>query len=108
MTALRKSMRIANQHHDLIAITLTDPRETDLTDCALIEVMDAETGVKMTVDTSDERLRQEYHAKAGSLIRNRGRLFDTIGIDHIDISTNVPYKKALVSFFAQRRHRLAR
>ncbi len=105
---MRKSMRIANQHHDLIAITLTDPREIDLPDCALVEVMDAETGTSMVIDTSNERLRREYHTKAVSLIKNRSRLFDTIGIDHIDISTDVPYTKALVSFFAQRRHRLAR
>jgi len=105
---MRKSMRIANQHHDLIAITLIDPREIDLPDCALVKVMDAETGTRMVIDTSNEHLRREYHAKASSLIKNRDRLFDTIGIDHIDISTDVPYKKALVSFFAQRRHRLAR
>ena len=105
---MRKSMRIANQHHDLIAITLTDPREIDLPDCALVEVMDAETGTRMVIDTSNERLRQEYHTKAISFIKNRDRLFDAIGIDHIDISTDVPYTKALVSFFAQRRHRLAR
>jgi len=107
-TPLRKAIRIANQHHDLIAITLTDPREIDLPDCSLVEVMDAETGARMLVDTSNERLRQEYHTKALSLVKSRDRLFDTIGIDHIDISTDVPYKKALVSFFAQRRHRLAR
>jgi uncharacterized protein (DUF58 family) len=106
--SIRKSMRIANQHHDLIAITLTDPREIDLPDCSLVELMDAESGAKIIVDTSHEALRQEYHAKALGLIKNRSRLFDTIGIDHIDISTDVPYKKALVSFFAQRRHRFAR
>ena len=105
---MRKSMRIAHQHHDLIAITLTDPLEIDLPDCALVEVMDAETAARMVIDTSNERLRQKYHTKAGNLIKNRSRLFDSIGIDHIDISTDVPYKKALVSFFAQRRHRLAR
>jgi len=60
------------------------------------------------VDTSNARLRREYHQKALQLIKNRSRLFDTIGIDHIDISTDVSYKSALVSFFAQRRHRLAR
>ena len=61
---MRKSMRIANQHHDLIAITLTDPREIDLPDCALVELMDAETGASMVIDTSNERLRKEYHTKA--------------------------------------------
>ncbi len=56
--------------------------------------MDAETGAKMIIDTSNERLRREYHTKALNLIKNRSRLFDTIGIDHIDISTDVPYTKA--------------
>ena len=107
-TPMRKSMRVANQHHDLIAITLTDPREMDLPNCALVEVMDAETGGRIVIDTSNERLRREYHDKAIGLIKTRSRLFDSIGIDHIDISTDVPYTKALVSFFAQRRHRLAR
>jgi len=107
-TLLRKSLRIANKHHDLIAITLTDPREIDLPDCGLVEVMDAETGARKVIDTTDLRLRQEYHSKAVTLVKERSRLFDTIGIDHIDISTDVPYNKALVNFFAQRRHRLAR
>ena len=106
--AMRKSLRIANQHHDLIAITLTDPREMDLPDCALVELTDAETGKKIVIDTSHGFLRKEYHKKALALIKERSRLFDTIGIDHIDISTDVPYTKALVSFFAQRRHRLSR
>ena len=106
--AMRKSLRIANQHHDLIAITLTDPREMYLPDCALVELTDAETGKKIVIDTSNGFLRKEYHKKALALIKERSRLFDTIGIDHIDISTDVPYTKALVSFFAQRRHRLAR
>jgi len=105
---LSKSMRIANQHHDLIAITLTDPREAHLNDCGLVEVKDAESGARMVVDTSNEKLRREYQSMAQSLVKNRSRIFDMIGIDHIDISTDVPYTKALVSFFAQRRHRLAR
>ena len=107
-SAIRKSLRIANEHHDLIAITLTDPCEINLPNAALVELMDAETGEKIIVDTSDEALRREYHDKAVISLKNRERMFDAIGIDHIDISTNVPYTKALVSFFAQRRHRLAR
>jgi uncharacterized protein (DUF58 family) len=105
---LRKSLRIANQHHDLIAVTLTDPREMELPDSALVELTDAETGKRVVIDTSTKGVRREYHQIAGKRIDDRSRLFDTIGIDHIDISTDVPYKKALVSFFAQRRRRLAR
>jgi uncharacterized protein (DUF58 family) len=107
-SVLRKSMRIAKQHHDLIAITLTDPREIDLPDCALVELTDAETGNKIVIDTAQRLLRKDYHQRALDFMKERSRLFDAIGIDHIDISTHVPYTKALVSFFAQRRHRLAR
>jgi len=105
---LRKSLRVANQHHDLIAITLTDPRETDLPSCGLVEVYDAETGGRMVIDTSSVTLREQYKNKAKSMLDERNRLFDRNGIDHIDITTDVPYTKALVSFFAKRRHRLAR
>ncbi|MDE1920839.1 MAG: DUF58 domain-containing protein [Candidatus Omnitrophica bacterium] len=105
---LRKSMRVANQHHDLIAISLTDPREVDLPDCGLIELEDAESGAKMVVDTSHDVLRKVYHTKALDRIKERNRLFDIIGMDHIDISTDVPYTKALAGFFAQRRRRLSR
>jgi len=105
---VRKAMRIAQQHHDLIAITLTDPREIDLPDCSLVEVMDAETGARMVIDTSSAQLRRVYHKQALARLKDRDRLFDVIGIDHIDISTDVPYTRALVSFFAKRRHRLAR
>jgi uncharacterized protein (DUF58 family) len=106
--ALRRSMRIADQHHDLIAITLTDPREIDLPDCGLLELVDAESSERTVVDTSSERLRKVYRARALNRIKERHRSFDTIGIDHIDISTDVPYTKALVGFFAQRRRRLAK
>ncbi|MBF0510934.1 MAG: DUF58 domain-containing protein, partial [Candidatus Omnitrophica bacterium] len=105
---LQKSMSIASLHHDLIAISLTDPREMDLPDCGLLELTDAESKSTVVLDTSSQMLRQQYHEASMRLIKNRVRLFETIGVDHIDISTDVPYKKALVGFFAQRRRRLAR
>src|SRR5580698_9786878 len=76
---IRKSLRIANQHHDLIAITLTDPREIELPDCSLVELNDAESGAKILVDTSIKALREEYNTKALLQMKNRSRLFETIG-----------------------------
>ena len=37
-------LRIANKRHDIIAVTVTDPREEELPDVGLINVQDAETG----------------------------------------------------------------
>ncbi|MBI4309290.1 MAG: DUF58 domain-containing protein [Candidatus Omnitrophica bacterium] len=101
----QKSMRIANKYHDVIAITLNDPREAVLPRCALVELADAETGRRVVVDTSDERVRLRYQRQAAARLDARGRLFQAMGVDHIDVHTHGSYAKALIGFFAQRRRR---
>ena len=100
-----KTMRLANKYHDLIAITLNDPWEADLPDCALVDLTDAETGQRVLVDTADAHVRHRYREQSLSRLRSRQRLFDGMGLDHIDVATNVPYAKSLVSFFARRQGR---
>ena len=101
----QKSMRITNKYHDVIAITLNDPREDVLPPCALVEIMDAETGQRMVVDTGDRRVRLRYQQHAAARVEARNRLFYAMGVDHIDAHTHEPYAKALIGFFAQRRRR---
>ncbi|MFQ5628135.1 MAG: DUF58 domain-containing protein, partial [bacterium] len=45
-----QSLRIASRKHDLIAITITDPREVVLPDVGFIELEDAETGETILID----------------------------------------------------------
>ncbi len=104
-TNLQKSLNLANNYHDLIAITLNDPRESILPKCGLIQIKDAETGAMKLIDTSDAAVRDWYQNKAKERLEGRNRLFGSVGIDHIDLSTNEPYISALVSFFAGRRRR---
>ena len=104
--SLKQAMAIANKRHDLIAITLNDPRERELVDCGLVVLEDAESGEIKLLDTSDEPLRREYQTKAMERLKGRDRLFQTVGMDHIDISTGLPYSKAIVKFFLERRRRI--
>ena len=101
----KKAMTIANKRHDLIAITLNDPRETELPACGLLTLEDAETGRVTVVDTFDQGVRNRYHEGALERLNQRNRVFTSLGIDHIDVATHLPYADALVKFFAKRRRR---
>jgi hypothetical protein len=102
---LKKSLSIANKRHDVIAITLNDPREMQLPECGLIVLQDAESGQQVMVDSSNAVLRRQYHQDNINRIKQREKFFRAIGIDFIDISTDVPYADAIVKFFLKRRRR---
>ncbi|HQP10462.1 MAG TPA: DUF58 domain-containing protein [Candidatus Omnitrophota bacterium] len=104
--ALKKSLAIANKRHDVIAVTLNDPRETHLPECGILTLEDAETGKTVLIDTKDARLRQDYLQYNTDRIKKRERLFRSVGADYIDISTDVPYTDAIVKFFLKRRRKL--
>ena len=89
----------------MIAVTLNDPLEQELPNAGLISLEDAETGELLTVDSSQQMIRDSYRAAAQTRINNRNRFFDSLGIDHIDIDTQRPYAKDLVKFFLKRRKR---
>lgn len=101
----KKAMSIANRRHDIIAITLNDERETVLPDCGLLELEDAEKGTRVIVDSGNPRVRTKYEQDARQRLSQRGRMFRSIGVDHIDVHTHIPYEKSLISFFRQRQRR---
>ena len=103
--ALKRSLTIANKRHDVIAITLNDPREAELPDCGIIALEDAETGKSVWIDSSDAALRRQYHQNNVERLKRRQRLFRSVGADYIDIATDVPYTDAIVKFFLKRRRR---
>ncbi|HBR15829.1 MAG TPA: DUF58 domain-containing protein [Candidatus Omnitrophica bacterium] len=103
--AFKKSLTVANKRHDMIAVTLNDPRETELPDCGLLLLEDAESGDTRVIDTSDPALRKAYREAALVRLRKREMLFGSTGVDPIDISTDKPYERELVKFFLRRRKR---
>jgi uncharacterized protein (DUF58 family) len=101
----RKAMEITAQKHDLIAITITDPRELELPDVGMLSLEDAETGEEILVDTSDPEVRKRF-----SEINDRNRLerrkfFRSMKLDSIDIMTDRSYVEELIKFFRMRARR---
>jgi len=104
--ALAKSLMIANRRHDLVAITLNDPRERELVDCGLVLLDDAENHTQALIDTTSHDVRDQYRRLAVARLSGREKMFRSAGIDHIDVSTDVPYMNELVKFFAKRKQRV--
>ena len=102
-----KSLQVANKKHDLIAVTITDPREVTLPDAGMIDLEDAETGETVLVDTGSAELRRRFFDEAMQERNKKTDFFKSIGVDHIDILTDRSYVQPITRFFRMRARRLA-
>lgn len=102
---LQKAMAIANKRHDLIAVTLNDPREAKLPAGGLWTLEDAENGKTFVIDASDRDLCRQYEKQAQRRRETREKLFQSIGVDYVNVATDMPYANELVKFFLSRRKR---
>jgi uncharacterized protein (DUF58 family) len=95
-------MRVAGRRHDLIAVSITDPREKSLPDIGLVELVDPETGTTMLVDSRDKSLRTVFAEESDRRRRGLSAFFRANGIDEIPIATESDYVDPLVLFFRKR------
>ena len=102
---LKKALSTANKRHDVIAITLNDPRETRLPNCGIIALEDAEGGELIYVDSSSPEIVKQYGRDNLDRIKRREQIFNSIGVDRIDVSTDSSYSDALIRFFIKRRRK---
>lgn len=102
----KKMLSVASKRHDVVAVTITDPGETELPDAGLVKLFDPEKAKDFIVDTSDRKVRQEYARKNQARILERAAFFRSLGVDTIDARTDVPYSKSLIKFFKTRERRL--
>jgi uncharacterized protein (DUF58 family) len=101
----KKMLAVANKRHDIVAITITDPRELELPDIGLVKLFDPEKKRDFILDTSDKKLRQEYARKNQQRIKERDTLFRSLHVDNIDVRTDIPYSQSLLKFFKTRERR---
>lgn len=102
----RKMLSVANKRHDVVAITITDPKEREFSDVGIITLDDPETGARVSVDTSDRVFRLAYRAAADERLRTRNEVFRAAKVDAIELSTDSPYAKSLFAFFRKRERRM--
>ncbi len=102
---LKKSLAVAGKRHDLVAVQITDPRERIMPDVGVVKLEDSETGKDYYLDTGDKDVRDNYREEADRQMEERKKLFYSVGVDRVELSTETPYENALIQFFRRRKMR---
>ena len=96
------ALKVAADRHDISVINIYDKREREIPSVGLINVLDAETGRHMWVDTSSKAMRSSY-AKWNADVQDKTRqLLLRYRVDSVDIATDQDYVKGLISLFKHR------
>jgi uncharacterized protein (DUF58 family) len=92
----QRPLAMLSSRHEIVAIRVVDPLESDLPPAGLVVFEDAETGEQFTVDTSDpefrRRLRDEATARESDLQTSLARA----GVRANDVSTYDDLAEALI------------
>ena len=93
------------RRHDLVVVSMTDPRELELPKAGLVTLEDAETGQIRVIDTSSRRVRRAYETAARKRAASRQALLRRTGVDEIRLQADRPAFGALLEFFRMREGR---
>jgi len=101
-----RPLRVLGARHEVLAVEVVDPRELELPDVGLLELVDPETGAIREVQTSNAKTRSRYaEAAAAQRAEIAGRI-RSAGADHLVLRTDHDWLLDLVRFVAWRRERL--
>jgi uncharacterized protein (DUF58 family) len=96
------ALKITGRKHDLVAIQVYDPFETELPDIGLVRYVDAETGAAEWINTGSQRGRTAFQRIQGEHTRQIEQACRRASIDLVRISTREDYIRPLLSLFRQR------
>jgi len=100
-----KSLKLANNKHDMIGIRISDPAEQLIPDIGLIKIQDPETNEKIWVDVSSNKDRENLSRSVNEKWDIFERECSRNQFDVIDISTEKDYVNPLMNFFRKREKR---
>jgi uncharacterized protein (DUF58 family) len=100
-----RSLALLQRRHEVLAVRLIDPRETDLPDVGPIIMEDAETGEQLYVDTGDAKFRRRFQEAARSREQEIGAAFRRAGVEAVALSTDDDLVRAIVRMAMLRRRR---
>ena len=94
-----------SRRHEVVAVRLYDPLESELPDLGLLVFQDAETGEQLLVDTHDAGFRRRFADAAEKREAALRAAFRDAGVDALELSTEEDVLDALVRFTGLRKRR---
>ena len=100
-----KPLAMLAQKHEVVAVRLFDPLESNLPDLGLITMRDAESGEQLQVDTSSAKFRQRFAQIAAQRETALLQSLSRIGVDTLELSTDDDLVQSILRFTAMRKRR---
>jgi len=97
-----KVLGALRRRHDVVALHLRDPRETELPAAGLVAFTDPETGERVVADTARPEVRRALRAPGFDAAR---AVFKKTRVDALPLSTGELYDRPLSGFFKARERR---
>ena len=104
-TNYETNVKLASQKHDLIAISISDPRERDLPKIGLINLRDSESGETLLIDTDNREMTKLLTSYEREKRGKFKKLFRSIGVDTIEIDTDGSLVEPIIRYFKIREKR---
>mgnify|MGYP005707406961 FL=1 len=97
-----RPLQLTRRRHDMVAVSIFDPRERALPDVGFINLQDAETGEQFLVDSSRREVRAYFAQQQEKEDQQKRALFRRNGIDEVSIDITKSYVDPLVRLFHER------
>jgi len=103
----RPLQRLAARH-EVVAVTVDDPRERALPASGWLDLEDAESGQRVMIDAGSREVRGRLASLAERRVEERRRGLAAAGVDHVALITGQDYALPLRRAFALRAKRMHR
>lgn len=105
LAKLRQKLQITNRRHDVIAVSVTDPREETLPDVGRICIEDAESGQVVAIDTGSAKIREAFAKQSRQRRELTATRIRSLGVDLLEFVNGQNWMPELMGFFRNRRQR---
>jgi uncharacterized protein (DUF58 family) len=97
------------RRHEILAVRVCDPLESELPDLGVLTMQDAETGEQLFIDTHERGFRQRFAGLAASREAQMRAAFTKAGVDVLELSTEDALLDAILRFaeLKKRRNRIS-
>jgi len=97
-----KTLKIAGKKHDLTGIRVYDTREEKMPNIGMVNMLDAETGETLLVDTGSKSVRMEYEKHYQDKIKYFKETFSKSGSGTVNTRVDESYVTKLLGYFKSR------
>jgi uncharacterized protein (DUF58 family) len=97
-----KTLKIASKKHDITGIRVYDTREEKMLNIGVIEMLDAESGKLITVDTTSKKSRINYEKNYREKVTYFKDIFSKCGSGTVHTRVDESYVTKLLGYFKSR------